>query len=172
KEELKENRTYITKEKILSVERNNNTETLSEQNNNTSTHNEEVIEVNIRNEEVFETSTYNEDNIQTTTCDKEVSETSTEGTACWASQVEENEFLETNKKNISFLNQNEARNSAKKSTNLLQVNNKQQWSYMPSDDNLRHMSGSNTSEHTQVDENTVQPQQSVTNNVATTYNKK
>ncbi|CAG8656220.1 10343_t:CDS:2 [Cetraspora pellucida] len=30
---------------------------------------------------------------------------------------------------------------------------------MPSDDNLRHMSDSNTSEHTQVDENTVQLQQ-------------
>ncbi|CAG8579322.1 24309_t:CDS:2, partial [Cetraspora pellucida] len=58
------------------------------------------------------------------------------------------------------------------STNPLQVNNKQQWSHMPSDDNLRHVSGSITSEHTQVDENTVQPQQGVTNNVATTYNKK
>ncbi|CAG8782971.1 5557_t:CDS:2, partial [Cetraspora pellucida] len=76
-----------------------------------------------------------------------------------ASQVEENEFLETNKENISFLDQNEACNSAKKLTNLLQVNNKQQWNHMPSDDNLRHMSDSNTSEHIQVDENIVQPQQ-------------
>ncbi|CAG8811175.1 10948_t:CDS:1, partial [Cetraspora pellucida] len=49
-----------------------------------------------------------------------------EGTACWASQVEENEFLKTNKENISFLDQNKACNSAKISTNLLQVNNKQQ----------------------------------------------
>ncbi|CAG8589963.1 16053_t:CDS:2 [Cetraspora pellucida] len=35
---------------------------------------------------------------------------------------------------------------------------------MPSDDNLRHMSDSNTSEHMQVDKNIVQPQQSATNN--------
>ncbi|CAG8793449.1 370_t:CDS:2, partial [Cetraspora pellucida] len=63
KEELKENRTYITKEKISLVKRNNNIETLKEQNNNTSTHNKEAIKVNTYNEEVFETSTYNEDNI-------------------------------------------------------------------------------------------------------------
>ncbi|CAG8732876.1 59_t:CDS:2, partial [Cetraspora pellucida] len=93
KEELKENRTYITKEKILSVERNNNTETLLEQHNNTSTYNKEVIEVNTHNEEVFKTSTYNEDNIQTTIYNKEVSETSTD-----------------NKNNMKTTTQNEPRN--------------------------------------------------------------
>ncbi|CAG8680517.1 11422_t:CDS:1, partial [Cetraspora pellucida] len=34
------------------------------------------------------------------------------------------------------------------------------------------MSKNNTSEHMHANENTDQPQQSVTNNVATTYNKK
>ncbi|CAG8809865.1 20593_t:CDS:2, partial [Cetraspora pellucida] len=60
KEELKENRTYITKEKISSVERNNNIETFLEQNNNTFTHNEEVIKVNTHNEEITKTTTQNE----------------------------------------------------------------------------------------------------------------
>ncbi|CAG8796201.1 717_t:CDS:2, partial [Cetraspora pellucida] len=53
KEELKENRTYITKENILLF-----------------------IEDNTLNEEVLEISTCNKDNNKTT-CDKEVSETST-----------------------------------------------------------------------------------------------
>ncbi|CAG8741246.1 11036_t:CDS:1, partial [Cetraspora pellucida] len=39
-------------------------------------------------------------------------------TACWASQVEETEFFETNKKNINSLGQNEARNSTKKSSDM------------------------------------------------------
>ncbi|CAG8679238.1 2282_t:CDS:2, partial [Cetraspora pellucida] len=99
KEELKENRTYITKEKISSVERNDNIETLLEQNNNTSTYNEEVIEVDTSNKDVFETSIHNEDNIQTTTHDNKVSETST-----------------SNKNNMETITQNEPRNEQGDST--------------------------------------------------------
>ncbi|CAG8760209.1 1956_t:CDS:1, partial [Cetraspora pellucida] len=91
KEELKENRTYITKKKILSVKRNDNIETLLEQNNNTSTYNEEVIEVNTCNEEIFETSTCNEDNIQTTTHNKEVSKASTDNKTTWKQQLKMNQ---------------------------------------------------------------------------------
>ncbi|CAG8672674.1 14739_t:CDS:1, partial [Cetraspora pellucida] len=54
-----------------------------------------------------------------------------EGTACWASQVEENELFETNKENISFSVQNETRTNTKKPTNTLQINVKQQSNYGP-----------------------------------------
>ncbi|CAG8759316.1 6857_t:CDS:1, partial [Cetraspora pellucida] len=52
--------------------------------------------------------------------------TAIKSTACWTSQVEETEFFETNKENINSLGQNKACNSAKKSSDMLKINNKQQ----------------------------------------------
>ncbi|CAG8807149.1 23365_t:CDS:2, partial [Cetraspora pellucida] len=77
KKELKENRTYVTKEKISLVKKSDKIATLIEQDNNTFTYNEEVIEVNTLNEEVLKINICNKNNNKTTICNKEVSETST-----------------------------------------------------------------------------------------------